>query len=338
MNRANPLKRIIVLITGMIFSLVSGGTGCASGFEFVSEGNNQEKETLFADRLHQGLSNRVLKSAKAIDAFFYDERTEIEENKTTIHIKLDAFFEEGEDVEYRPRASFKLVLPGLEDKFHLVFSGDPEDDDEIFDTWIDTPVRGEEENDEDGASVRLRFFSKSRLKKNISSSIGARIRDGNIAVFPEGRFRQSFEFDPIALRFEQRITWYSDTGWESKTKFDVDNLLSDRYLLRTSANGRWYEEKYGYFYSLSLNVFHSLAKDAMLQYAWINRFATYPGNRLDESVLKVRYRQTLWREWLFLGIIPQLSFPRERDFEAVPGILLRIEGIFGYLKRKEKRP
>jgi hypothetical protein len=38
------------------------------------------------------------------------------------------------------------------------------------------------------------------------------------------------------------------------------------------------------------------------------------------------------RKWLFFEIVPQLSFPRERDFEAVPGILLRIEGIFGYLE------
>jgi hypothetical protein len=338
MNRAIHLKLILIVTTGIILILISGRAGCAFESDFVSESNVEEKSPLFADRLYQGLSNRVLKSAKAIDAFFYNERTEIEENKTTLRIKLDTFLEEGEDVEYRPRTSLKLALPGLEDKIHLVFSGDPEDDDEIFDTRIDTPAKGKEENDDDGASVRLRFFSKSRLKKNISTSVGARIRDGSFAVFPEGRYRRSIEFDPMALRFGQRVIWYSDTGWESKTKFDFDNLLSERYLLRATANGTWHEEKSGYFYSLSLNLFHSFYKDTMLQYSWINRFETYPGNRLAESVFKVRYRQNLWREWLFIGIIPQLSFPRDRDFEAVPGILLRVEGIFGYLKKKERRP
>jgi hypothetical protein len=46
--------------------------------------------------------------------------------------------------------------------------------------------------------------------------------------------------------------------------------------------------------------------------------------------MSVRYRQRILRDWLFYEIIPQVSFPRERDFEATPGILLRLEMLFGH--------
>jgi hypothetical protein len=322
-----------VVLAGMFCCLVCGWHHNVLAFDAQTENSNEEQKVLLADRLHQGVSNRVLNSAERIDAFFYDEQTAIEQNKTTFRIKLDTFFEEGEPVDFRPRTSLKLVLPGLEEKFHFTLSGDPEDDDKLFDTPIDTPDPGDKENDDDGVKANLRYFFKNELESNISASIGARIRDGRFVIFPEGRYRRSFEFDPIALRFEQRVIWYSDTGWESKTKFDFDNLVFQKYLLRTTLSGDWFEEKDGYFYSFGFATFQPLFKNIMLNYSWKNSYETRPVHSLTESVFKAAYRQNIWREWLFFEVVPQLSFPRERDFEAVPGILLRVEGIFGYISK-----
>ena len=66
-----------------------------------------------------------------------------------------------------------------------------------------------------------------------------------------------------------------------------------------------------------------------LRYEWINKFQTKPDNHLDEIVFKFGYRQRIWRKWLFFEIVPQASFPDDRDFEFVPGILFRIETNFG---------
>jgi hypothetical protein len=42
----------------------------------------------------------------------------------------------------------------------------------------------------------------------------------------------------------------------------------------------------------------------------------------------LRYRQQIWRRWLFLEIAPQYRFPRDRGFEDVPGINFKLEMIF----------
>ena len=54
-----------------------------------------------------------------------------------------------------------------------------------------------------------------------------------------------------------------------------------------------------------------------------------PDTPLDEIILKFGYRQRIWRKWLYFEIVPQASFPDDRDFEFVPGILFRVETNFG---------
>jgi len=54
---------------------------------------------------------------------------------------------------------------------------------------------------------------------------------------------------------------------------------------------------------------------------------------LDVSIFQVRYRQRFWRDWLFFEVAPQISWPRERDYEFVSGILLRFEMYFGKYKK-----
>ena len=56
---------------------------------------------------------------------------------------------------------------------------------------------------------------------------------------------------------------------------------------------------------------------------------TEPNNRLDALHLRVRYRQRLSREWLFVEMAPEVRFDRFRDFNANLGFLLRFEIVFG---------
>jgi hypothetical protein len=70
-----------------------------------------------------------------------------------------------------------------------------------------------------------------------------------------------------------------------------------------------------------------------VEYEWINNFQTYPTNELVEELLVFRYRQRFWRDWLFLEIDPQFRYPRDRSFVFTPGILFRIEMVFGDIQR-----
>lgn len=46
---------------------------------------------------------------------------------------------------------------------------------------------------------------------------------------------------------------------------------------------------------------------------------------LNATVLKLVYRQRIWRDWLSMEIAPQVNYPRDNDFEAEPGLFLRFD-------------
>jgi hypothetical protein len=89
----------------------------------------------------------------------------------------------------------------------------------------------------------------------------------------------------------------------------------------------------GYPYAQSILLRQPLDRARALEYEWISSFQTSPTNILVEELFVFRYRQRIWRDWLFLEIDPQFRYPRDRSFVFTPGILFRIEMVFGDIQR-----
>jgi hypothetical protein len=49
---------------------------------------------------------------------------------------------------------------------------------------------------------------------------------------------------------------------------------------------------------------------------------------LEATTLRLQYRQQILREWLRINLAPQVTFPRERDFDPTPGMLVGFEVSF----------
>jgi hypothetical protein len=85
----------------------------------------------------------------------------------------------------------------------------------------------------------------------------------------------------------------------------------------------------GYPYALAVTLAQPLDPDRALVYSWINSFQTSPTNELVQELFVFSYRQRFWKPWLFLEIDPQVRYPRDRGFAYTPGILFRLEMVFG---------
>ena len=135
--------------------------------------------------------------------------------------------------------------------------------------------------------------------------------------------------DSWNLRFIESVTYFTDSGWESKTSLDCEKPFSDSFFFRAGFDGKWYEDEYGYLYAFNNSLYQSLSDHQGLLYQVNAGFETHPCNALSEVVVQVKYRTRFWREWMFFEIAPQLSFSRDEDFDTVPGVFLAIEGLFG---------
>ncbi len=281
------------------------------------------------DRVHGAISTGILATAEWLDSFFDDPRFAAEENRTRVKVGADYFLERGSGPDFSAPISARLRLPHLENKARLVVVGTPQQD-------VDgrTPIEGTAATRLPGAqdnnvTTALDYFFWQTDRHNFATRVGVRVREGEPETFIQPRYRYLLSLDSWAFRFTQEFRWWTEFGWEETTTIDVERPLGETLFFRTSAQGAWSEQEDGYFYSLSFVLRQPLSARRVFQYEWINSFQTQPAHQLQEVLAVVRYRQRLWRDWMFYEIAPQASFRRERDFDVAPGILFRLEMIFG---------
>jgi len=335
---------------GLILLPLNAGVALSAfqphSFEYQSEAASVQKNDNVSagaflesniDRTHEMISNSILSTARWMDSFFYDERYAQEENKTRIKLRTSSFWKSGENGQIKFRADIRLLLPGFEDRLALAFAGDDQDEGIGLDAPDKVDLSSIKSTGREDNSISLRYFIETIERRNISVTLGLRYRNSMMVMFPELRWRETLSLDHWELSFVQKERWYTDIGWEVRTRFDFDRLLKRTYLFRTTLEGTWSEEEEpekGYAYGLHFSFYQPLGAYYAITYEFKNIFQVKPTNRLEESVLAVRYRQRVWRDWLFFEVAPQLSFPRDEHFRGVPGVLVFLEALLGHYKTK----
>ncbi|MGE0082832.1 MAG: hypothetical protein AB7S75_00280 [Desulfococcaceae bacterium] len=285
------------------------------------------------DEVHAAISEYILTTANWLDSFFADKRFEAEENRTRIKVRLSSFYDSDEGADFGGGVSLRLVLPQLKNRWHLVISGTSADED--YEDAKDSTKDARREfvkADENHVTLALQYFAKTTARNNIKIESGLRWRDNEPVFFAGPRYRWYREIsEPWAVRFTQRFRWYTDEGWYAKSIFDMERPVNEKFFFRATASGKWEEEEEGYSYTFGFHLFQALSPGRALEYQMNSNFETRPVNVLDEANLRIRYRQRIWRDWLTLEIAPQLSFPRDEDYEITPGILVQMEADFGQI-------
>jgi hypothetical protein len=100
-------------------------------------------------------------------------------------------------------------------------------------------------------------------------------------------------------------------------------------LFRTRLDADWRDDDDVVTHGIHFFVYQKLNSRRAMRYEWNNLLTTAPTHRLEEINFRVKYRQRIFREWLFDELAPQVAFPRDRDFHRTLGILFRIELYFG---------
>lgn len=280
-----------------------------------------------ADAVHERVSARVAETAAWIDSFFGNDNYEYESNATRLSLGLSSFSEQGEGTDFRVKNSLRLNLPYLEDRLRLTLSQSTQDFDLTDSDWddIEEDIRG---TDDSSVGAALTYFLRQTRRRNLSLSAGVRSRDGKAAFYLQPRYRHTWQLASWDLRFIQRVSWYTDTSWDARGELQLERLLGPRWLFRSTALVDWYEEEKGVFPQLNFSWQRRLSDRRALALSWNNYFETSPDTVLESSRIRLRYRQQVWRRWLWFSVAPQVVFPRSSDYDAVPGIMFEVEARF----------
>jgi hypothetical protein len=289
---------------------------------------NEDKGLI--DDMYSGVSRGFLTSAMWLDSFFGDERYEAEVNRSQLKVRFEAFREGSGGMEYlRPNFDLRLVLPQLRHQTRLVISGDPNEDVDATSSQPGTPSPQLAKGPEKTVTTALQVVPLETKRSNFSIRAGLKFHSGKLSLLLGPRFRYLVHYGSWDVRYTQEELWTTGIGFQVRTRFDLERPLPNDLFFRTSLEGIWTENVHGYPYALSFLLRQPLDGNRALQYEWVNSFRTRPTNLLTEELLVFRYRQRFWRDWLFLEIAPQARFPRDRGFEYTPGVLFRLEMVFG---------
>ncbi len=292
----------------------------------------KEEETTFVDVLHGGISRTILSTATWLDSFFGDRRYLSEQNQSYVRFRYNAFFEKGSPSVLKPAFTVRLVLPQLREKTHIFIEGMPKEEKPFSATQTNSPTEQVTTTEERNVTTAVGYKVRESAEQSFFLVGGAKFHARSIAFTVGPRYRLQFILDSWTLRFVEDLSWRTDLGWLSRSTFDIERPLPHELFFRATTDVIETERVPGFSYAQSFVIRQPITPVRAVEYEWVNIFQTRPVSELLEVDLRIRYRQRIWRDWLYLEVTPQYRFPRDRSFDATPGILFSLDTIFGHLE------
>lgn len=285
------------------------------------------------DRMQAGLYRAMCLASAGFDGFFGSARFNDEYQSTHGSVSVGALWDERDGLDPALRFRLRMQLPQLGERFN-VFIGRVDRDEhvtELRDDFDTLPRQfGEEEDDE-----VLLGLGYSRPAHGIGDFD---LDAGTELGFPpdpyvKGRYRIAVPFfERNVLRLRETIFWQDSEGLGTTTRFDMERLLEERFLVRWTTSGTWSQNTDGVRWLSSLTLFQNLGSSRALAYQLGASGESSRDVPLEDFGFRLIYRRSVLREWLFLELRSGVSWPRETLLEARERNLsvgVAVEMIFG---------
>ncbi|OGV66425.1 MAG: hypothetical protein A2498_16120 [Lentisphaerae bacterium RIFOXYC12_FULL_60_16] len=303
------------------------------------------------DRQHRFLSRHVLRVAESINNFIAgalgeDENRELDMSRRFYGNMLTAYNVEGSyirltpriiltsgaDNEYKVDFSARLRLPDISRRLRLYVDSYDTDYDPMENIFSARYRQALERERGEGATAGLTYFFSDHMKRKLSLSTGVRF---NPAPSPKFRLRGRLikSFDVWQAQFAESVFWNQKDGVGEKTELLFDRLVYDRCHFRAASSAIWSEFSHGVDWGQYVSGYVNFSQRRSGAFKLGLRGYTHPSAVTDQYLIRLTYRQRIYRDWLFLEVEPGLDFFREDDYETTPLINIKIEAVFGSYKR-----
>jgi len=280
------------------------------------------------DRWHRQWSSNVVGAANYLDRFFGENQLEYPDNKTRLELTLGIKFKEYESPEFIHKGSLRLALPRLSEKLELVVDGIFEPDDPL--EGLERTTNEAEESDTDAA---LRYNIWEELDINLNADVGVRIGSSSQAYL-KLRGNRDFEFSPkLQLRLIQTARWFTRDGFVLQSEIQWNKRMGWDWLLRSSSQVEWREDRSGFRPSQVFSVFKTLSRHRVLR---LDVGGTWPESPKPVDRLyhtRFTYRQLIHRNWLYMELKPGVEFYEPNDYEPRMVFTIQFEVLIGSIQQ-----
>jgi len=277
------------------------------------------------DQTQEYLSQSVCGTARWFDGFFKDERGEEEAVDRFVRVTNILKWKKNQGINLHTQVNARIQLPQFEEHLNLIFAGEDETPLEMTDqgTQVDLPL-DKSKKEANRNIVALRW---NVLKEIISAfSLSARMPLNSLNFSLRARYRHLYHLNESVLgRFTETLFWQIRDGFGETSRFDLERLLGSQTLARWSLTGTFAEISEGIDWGSEVALLHNWSPKRAISLS----FASWGDARgVDNYRIGLRYRQNIYRPWLFIELEPEIAWPLEED-KRVEGFFFRVEALFG---------
>lgn len=285
------------------------------------------------DRAHLWLFNSVWRSARAVDGWFGTEAPDASYYRQTEgSIAPSLLWDQYDGFQPKLRFNVDFPLPRVSQRYHAFIGrvnrdeyvterdiasgaipsqiGRVEDDQTIFGIAYRSPKEGA--HFEADAGVRLRFPVDPFVKGSY--------------VFGRG------EPGRTMFTFRETAFWQNSEDLGFTSRFDVERVFHDRWLVRGTISGTISQESEGVRGYTAITAMRGFANRRAIAAQIFSRGEMDADVPLEDYGVKLAYRRSVSRDWLILEIRTSLTWPKEmptEDRSSNIGVGIGFEAFFG---------
>jgi len=287
---------------------------------------NRSRLLSIVDKTHDNISRRLEAAVRGADTFFATDNVFEDTNASYARIPMDLIVEDDGNVTFKVRVKGKLSLPNTQKRLKLLIeSGTTES---IFDDQAaSSPPDAITDND---YFLSLETQLKKTGKWKIRPAVGLKFQ-WTPDLFVRLRAIRYFAVTRKWLgRFSLTGVYLLDARLQSDGNLQLSRAIRKDFLFRSTSKLKWTDEKDYSEASQIFSLFQHLSQKANLAYQG-GVFADNQAQGWDVTEYRtwLRYRRLVYRNWLFMDLIPEIRFRQDDDYDPSYLLTLRMEPVFG---------
>lgn len=285
----------------------------------------EEKPMLLrkAEETHLRFSTRLERIARNLDNFFAAEQAFEGATRSYARVRLDTILDNDIQLGFNGDIRVKIDLPRTERKLKLLIESDGRN--ATPDRPEQTPIDVVKQQD-----YLLSIERVAGLEKwDVRPAAGIKVRwvPDPFVRLRAVRYRN---LDGWLIRNAANVFWFTSDGLGANAAVDFDRQIGDVFLFRSTSTLRWEENDQFLSADQQLSLYQRLDARRYLVYQAGILADQNPEWSEKQYFFAVRYRKNVYKNWLFMEVIPQINFTRENQFDGLPSVMFRLEGVFGY--------
>lgn len=276
------------------------------------------------DRQQCVFSGRAMVTARWVDDFFGDWHDD--EATMMARLRSHTVLTESEGLQTRFSLHARAELPNAQRRLRLIIS------DESDETPSGQDLRRQIGEEDSRVSAALRWVALDRGGLVSNFDVGAR-GFNPMDIFARYRLGKTWSLsDDSLVRLSQTLRYGSDTKERYTPVLDFERALDERSVLRFS---NYYDYRHenaseGFAWTHGVSFSKSLRNSRSYSYGLSMNGLTQPQWRSESVGPWFIYRRAFLRPWLYLEVEPHYTWYRDRDWEGLASLIVRLEMQFGW--------